>query len=346
MEIVSLLLPAVIKIVVVLGVLLTGVAYTTLAERKVSAYLQDRVGPNRVGPFGLFQPVADGIKFFFKEDITPQRAYKTTYYLAPLCTLIPALITFAVIPFGEGISLQGKTYRLWIAENMDLGLVYLLAVSSLGVYGIILAGLSSNNKYSLLGSLRSVNQVVSYEVALGLGILPIALSANGFNLDQIVKAQQNGLWFVVPHFVAFIIFLVAMFAETNRLPFDLPEGESELVGGYHTEYSGLRFAMFFMGEYANMITASALIVILFFGGWNIPFLRYEIFGSILGGILSAFVFCVKVAFFVFFFIWVRWTLPRFRYDQVMSLMWNKILPIGFVYLVVVGFYYFLFGAKV
>ncbi|MCX7830391.1 MAG: NADH-quinone oxidoreductase subunit NuoH [Acidobacteria bacterium] len=345
MEIVSLLLPAIIKIVVVLGVLLTGVAYTTLAERKISAYLQNRLGPNRVGPFGLLQPVADGIKFFLKEDITPKRAFKATYFLAPLCTMIPALITFAVIPFGESITLNGKSYRLWIAENMDLGLVYLLAVSSLGIYGIILAGLSSNNKYSLLGSLRSVNQVVSYEVALGLGILPVALSANGFNIDEIVRSQQSGLWFVIPHFVAFIIFLAAMFAETNRLPFDLPEGESELVGGYHTEYSGMRFAMFFMGEYANMITASALIVLLFFGGWTLPFIKYEIFGSFFGGILSASVFCAKVAFFVFFFIWVRWTLPRFRYDQIMGLMWKKLLPIGFSYLVVVGFYYFLAGAK-
>lgn len=342
---VSLIIPALIKIVVVLGVLLTGVAYTTLAERKISAYLQDRVGPNRVGPFGLLQPVADGIKFFLKEDITPKRAFKITYYLAPMCTLIPALITFAVIPFGESISINGKSYRLWIAENMDLGLVYLMAISSLGVYGIILAGLSSSNKYSLLGSLRSVSQVVSYEIALGLGILPIAISCGGFNLDEIVKAQQNGMWFFIPHFVAFIIFLVAMFAETNRLPFDLPEGESELVGGYHTEYSGLRFAMFFMGEYANMITASALIVILFFGGWTIPFLNYQIFGSVFGALLSAAVFCVKVGFFVFFFIWVRWTLPRFRYDQVMNLMWGRILPVGFIYLVFVGFYYYFGGVN-
>ncbi len=338
---VNILIPAIIKIVVVLGVLLTAVAYTTLAERKISAYLQDRYGPNRVGPFGLFQPVADGIKFFFKEDITPKRVFRVTYYLAPMCTLIPALITFAVIPFGESVSLNGTSYRLWIAENMDLGLVYLLAVSSLGVYGIILAGLSSNNKYSLLGSLRSVNQVVSYEIALGLGILPIAISCGGFNLDEIVRAQEKGIWFVVPHFVAFLIFLVAIFAETNRLPFDLPEGESELVGGYHTEYSGLRFAMFFMGEYANMITASALIVILFFGGWSLTFIKYEIFGSILAAILSVLVFCAKVAFFVFFFIWVRWTLPRFRYDQVMNLMWARLLPAGFLYLLIVGLFYFL-----
>ncbi|HNQ77692.1 MAG TPA: NADH-quinone oxidoreductase subunit NuoH [Acidobacteriota bacterium] len=332
-----------IKIVVVLAVVMGGVAYTTLAERKVSAWLQDRLGPNRVGPFGLLQPIADGIKFFTKEDITPGRSYKPSYFLAPMATLIPALITFAVIPFGESVSLSGKDHRLLIAEGTGLGLVYLLAVSSLGVYGILLAGLSSNNKYSLLGALRSVNQVVSYEVALGLGLIPLAMTAGGFDIDAIVRAQKGGVWFVVPHFIAFIILLVALFAETNRLPFDLPEGESELVGGYHTEYSGMRFAMFFMGEYANMITASALLVLLFFGGWHLPFLNYGWFGPVLGGILSAIVFACKTAFFVFFFIWVRWTLPRFRYDQVMHMMWIRILPLGLAYILVTALFLYLRG---
>jgi len=345
MEMIEFLLPPVIKIVVVLAVLMGGVAYTTLAERKVSAWLQDRLGPNRVGPFGLLQPFADGIKFFTKEDITPRRVYKPAYFLAPMATLIPALITFAVIPFGESVTLFGKDHRLWIADRMDLGLVYLLAVSSLGVYGILLAGLSSNNKYSLLGSLRSVNQVVSYEVALGLGILPVALTAGGFDIDAIVRAQKGGMWFVIPHFVAFVIFLVAVFAETNRLPFDLPEGESELVGGYHTEYSGMRFAMFFMGEYANMITASALLVLLFFGGWHLPFVDYKWLGPLFGGLVSAAVFVAKIAFFLFFFIWVRWTLPRFRYDQIMGLMWKKLLPLGLVYLLVTAAWFYFLGAK-
>lgn len=345
MEVISLLVPIFIKIIFVLGVFLTGVAYTTLAERKISAFLQDRLGPNRVGPYGLFQPIADGIKFFFKEDITPLRAVRPFYHLAPLITLIPALVTFAVIPFGEDISLGGKTYRLWISENMDLGIIYLLAVSSIGVYGIILAGLSSNNKYSLLGSLRSVNQVVSYEIALGLGLLPIILTTQTLNLDEIVKFQEKSVWFFIPHFFAFLIFLIAVFAETNRLPFDLPEGESELVGGYHTEYSGLRFAMFFMGEYGNMITASALIVIFFFGGWTLPFVNYKWFGPILGGIISALVFAIKVAIFLFIFIWVRWTLPRFRYDQLMNLMWGRILPFGFIYLLLVGFLTLILGVK-
>jgi NADH-quinone oxidoreductase subunit H len=345
MELFKFLLPIFIKIAVVLGILMTGVAYTTLAERKVSAWLQDRRGPNRVGPFGLFQPIADGIKFFTKEDITPRKVYKPTYFLAPMATLIPALITFAVIPFGEGITLGGEGYRFLIAEKLDIGLIYLLAVSSLGVYGILLAGLSSNNKYALIGSLRSVNQVVSYEVALGLGILPIAMTAGGFDIDAIVKAQKGGMWFVLPHFIAFIVFLVAVFAETNRLPFDLPEGESELVGGFHTEYSGMRFAMFFMGEYANMITASALIVLLFFGGWHLPFVDYAWFGPLFGGIISAMVFMAKVAFFLFFFIWVRWTLPRFRYDQIMGLMWKKILPLGLAYLLLTAVYFYFTGAS-
>ena len=344
MEIVNLLLPPFIKIVVVITILLTGVAYATYAERKFCAYIQDRLGPNRVGPYGLLQPVADGLKFFFKEDITPKNVYKPLYFLAPLASLVPALVTFAVIPFGENISIGSKTYRMLIAERMDLGVVYLIAISSIGVYGIFLAGLSSNNKYSLLGSLRSINQVVSYEIALGLGILPIALTSKGFNLDEIVKMQQSNVWFVLPHFIAFLIFLTAVFAETNRLPFDLPEGENELVGGYHTEYSGLRFAMFFMGEYANMITASALLTIFFFGGWNIPFVNYNIFGVTLGGIISAIVFCVKVSIFVIFFIWVRWTLPRFRYDQVMRIMWKGLLPIGFLYLMVVAVYFYFVGA--
>lgn len=329
--------PALVKILVILGIVMTGVAYTTLAERKVSAWMQDRYGPNRVGPFGLLQPVADGIKFFFKEDITPKEAYRPVYLLAPLLTLFPALVTFAVIPFGTSITLAGKTYPLVIAPGVDVGLVYLLALSSVGVYGILLAGWSSGNKYSMLGGLRSAGQVISYELGISLSILTVVMWVGSFDLGAIVNAQAGGwgkLWFCIPHFLGFVVFVVSMFAETNRLPFDLPEGESEIVGGYHTEYSGLRFAMFFMGEYANMITASALMVLLFLGGWNLPFVRWEWFGPLWGGLLSAAVFFTKVAVLVFGFIWVRWTIPRFRYDQLMDLGWKRLFPLAVLNLVI------------
>lgn len=327
----EIVIPALVKIVVILGIVLTGVAYTTLAERKVSAWLQDRVGPNRVGPFGLLQPVADGMKFFFKEDITPAAAYKPLYLLAPFATLFPALITFAVIPFGTSVTLAGKTYPLAIAPGMDVGIIYLLAISSLGVYGLILAGWSSGNKYSLMGCLRSASQVVSYELGIGLALLTVVLWTGSFDFTKIVEAQSGGwskVWFFLPHFLGFVVFVVSIFAETNRLPFDLPEGESEIVGGYHTEYSGLRFAAFFMGEYANMITASAFVVLLFLGGWNLPFVRYEWFGPLWGGLLSMAVFFTKIAMCLFVFIWVRWTLPRFRYDQLMNLGWKRLFPLA------------------
>lgn len=322
------LIPAFVKIVLVLAVVLTGVAYTTLAERKVSAWMQDRKGPNRVGPFGLLQPLADGMKFFFKEDITPAQAYRPTYLLAPLLCMVPALITFAAIPFGTSVEVMGKSYPLWIAPGFDVGLLYLLSVSSLGVYGIILGGWSSGNKYSLLGSLRAASQVISYELGIGLSLLTVVIWAGSFSVADIVAAQKGSLWFVLSQPLGFVIFLVSMFAETNRMPFDLPEGESEIVGGYHTEYSGLRFAMFFMGEYANMITASALLVCLYFGGWHLPFVDWATFGPIWGGVLSAATFAAKVVCLLFFFIWVRWTVPRFRYDQLMDLGWKRLFPLA------------------
>lgn len=343
----AILLPAAIKIVVILAIVLTGVAYTTLAERKVSAWMQDRKGPNRVGPFGLLQPVADGMKFFFKEDITPRQAYKPVYLLAPLLTLVPALVTFSVIPFGTEITVAGKSYPLWIAPGMDLGLLFLLSISSLAIYGIILGGWSSGNKYSIFGALRGASQVVSYELGVGLSLLTVVIWSGSFGLQDIVNAQKGHPWFFLTHFLGFVVFLVAIFAETNRLPFDLPEGESEIVGGYHTEYSGLRFAMFFMGEYANMITASALLVTLFFGGWNLPFVDWAKFGPIWGGVLSATVFFTKIAFFLFFFIWVRWTLPRFRYDQLMNIGWKRLFPLALVNLLLMTtlMVFFGFGVK-
>ena len=326
----AIVIPALVKILVIIAVVMTGVAYTTLAERKVSAWMQDSKGPNRAGPFGLLQPVADGIKFFFKEDITPAEAYRPVYLLAPLLTLVPALFTFAVIPFGTSVTFLGQTHRLVIAPGVDVGIIYLLAISSFSVYGILLAGWSSGNKYSLMGGLRSASQVISYELGMGLSVLSVVLWTGTFDLDKIVAAQTGWghVWFFLPHFLAFVVFVVSVFAEAGRLPFDLPEGESEIVGGYHTEYSGLRFAMFFMGEYANMITASAFVVILFLGGWNLPFVDWAWFGPVWGGLLSMAVFFGKIAFCLFVFIWVRWTLPRFRYDQLMGLGWKRLFPLA------------------
>ncbi len=343
----AILLPAAVKIVAILAIVLTGVAYTTLAERKVSAWMQDRKGPNRVGPFGLLQPVADGMKFFFKEDITPRQAYRPVYLLAPLITLVPALVTFSVIPFGTSITVAGKSYPLWIAPGMDLGLLFLLSISSLAIYGIILGGWSSGNKYSVFGALRGASQVISYELGAGLSLLTVVIWSGSFGLADIVAAQKGHPWFFLTHFLGFVVFLVAIFAETNRLPFDLPEGESEIVGGYHTEYSGLRFAMFFMGEYANMITASALLVLLFFGGWNLPFVDWAKFGPVWGGVLSAAVFFTKIACFLFFFIWVRWTLPRFRYDQLMDIGWKRLFPLALANLLLMTtlMVFFGFGVK-
>jgi NADH-quinone oxidoreductase subunit H len=331
------LIEALVKIIAIIAVVMTGVAYTTLAERKVSAWMQDRKGPNRVGPFGLLQPVADGVKFFFKEDITPREAVKGFYLAAPMLTFIPALAAFAVVPFGTSVSFGEKSYTLSIS-SMNVGILYLLALSSLGVYGILLAGWSSGNKYSLMGSLRGASQVISYELGISLALLTVVMAAGSFDLRAIVDSQKTGhLWNFLPHFLGFTVFLVSVFAETNRIPFDLPEGESEIVGGYHTEYSGLRFAMFFMGEYANMITASAFVTCLFLGGWHLPFLDYDALAragyATLGGVISMAVFGIKVAFCLFVFIWVRWTLPRFRYDQLMSIGWKRLFPLALLNLV-------------
>ena len=334
------LIEALVKILAIIAVVMTGVAYTTLAERKVSAWMQDRKGPNRVGPYGLLQPVADGIKFFFKEDITPREAVKGFYLIAPMLTFIPALAAFAVVPFGTSISIGEKSYTLSIS-SMNVGILYLLSLSSLGVYGILLAGWASGNKYSLMGSLRGASQVISYELGISLALLTVVMAAGTFDLRAIVDFQKTvGLWniFNPLQIISFIVFIVAVFAETNRIPFDLPEGESEIVGGYHTEYSGLRFAMFFMGEYANLITASAFVTCLFLGGWHLPFLNYEALAragyATLGGVISMAVFGIKVSFCLFVFIWVRWTLPRFRYDQLMSMGWKRLFPLALLNLVI------------
>ncbi|MEE9166734.1 MAG: NADH-quinone oxidoreductase subunit NuoH [Candidatus Neomarinimicrobiota bacterium] len=307
-------------------------------ERRLSAFIQDRLGPNRVGPKGMFQPLADGIKFLMKEDLVPAGVDKPIFILAPAMLLIPALMTFAVIPFGAPLHLFGRDIALQVAD-VNIGILYILALTSVGVYGIVLAGWSSNSKYPLLGGLRSSAQLISYELAMGLAIVSIVLLSGSLRLGDIVADQQGHLlsWNIFKQPLAFLIFLIATYAETNRLPFDLAEAEQELVGGYHTEYSSMKFAMFFLAEYANMVTASALTVTLFFGGWDIPGIDETVLGN-WGWLASALVFAAKTAFFLFLYIWVRWTFPRFRYDQLMTLGWKVMLPLAILNIFFTGGY--------
>jgi len=324
------LIVSVIKIVLFLFVLLTGVAYTVWLERKVIGHIQNRWGPTRVGPFGLLQPLADGLKFIFKEDLTPPYVHKFLYILSPMLALATSLISISLIPVGGSITFGGVTTPIQITDT-NISLLIILGITSIGVYGIALAGWSSNSKYSMLGSLRASAQMVSYEVALGLSLVGVLMMAGSFSLQDIVKAQE-GTWFhIIPKWfvfkgqiVAFFIYIIAAYAETNRVPFDLPEAESELVAGYHTEYSSMKFAMFFMAEYANMWTAACLASILFLGGYSGP-----VFGPpILQAILPVIWFLARVVFFLFVYIWVRATLPRFRYDQLMAFSWKFLLPLS------------------
>jgi NADH-quinone oxidoreductase subunit H len=324
-------------IVPLLGILLV-VPILLWVERRGAGLIQDRPGPNRVGPFGLLQPLADVVKFFFKEDFFPATADRLLYYLAPALAVFSALTTFAVIPYGASVPVGGRSVPL-VGADVSIGVLYVFAITSLSVYGIVLAGWSSNNKFSLLGGIRSAAQIISYELAMTTAAAGVILSAGSFRLTQIVAAQQGTWlgfiprWNVIPQFVGFVIFLVAAFAETNRTPFDLPEADAELVAGYHTEYSAMKFAMFFMAEYINMIVASALTVTLFFGGWSLPGFHPR---GWLGGIASVGVFAAKTALFLWLFVWVRWTLPRFRYDQLLRLGWKTLLPLALVNLFWVG----------
>ena len=327
----------IVKMVIVFTVYMVGVALLTLAERKISAWIQDRHGPNRVGPHGLLQPAADGLKNFMKEETYPEAAYKPLFILAPILSFIPALTTWCVVPFGAPLPTRWGRIDMVVAD-LPVGFLFILAVSSLGVYGIVLAGWASNNKYALLGGLRSSAQMISYEISLGMSTIPVLLLAGNVTLNAIVKQQAYGGWNVVNLTLAFFIFLVASFAETNRLPFDLPEAESELIAGYHTEYSAMKFSLFFIAEYANMVTASALMVTLFFGGWDVPFTGHDNIGPFSGWLtlLSVLIFFGKLLFFLFFFMWIRWTLPRFRYDQLMSLGWKIMLPLALAYIIVIA----------
>ena len=365
------LLMALIKAVgLVFVIILPMVSYTVYAERRVSAMIQDRLGPNRVGPFGLIQPIADAVKLLLKEDFTPASVNKFYYWLAPAFAMAPSLMALAVIPFGSNLFGQPM-----VVADVDIGVLWVFAVSSLGVYGIVLAGWSSNSKYPFLGGIRSSSQMISYELSLGLSVIPIFLICGTLNLPNIVKYQIENGWLIspiwlkgisltginfsllassifsvdalfklllwVPLFISFVVFMVSMFAETNRLPFDLPEAETELVGGYHTEYSSMKFALFFLGEYAAMITGSAVVVTLFFGAWHIPFLpndpsQFPWLGDLILGLLHITAFFVKVTILLFVFIWVRWTLPRFRYDQLMHLGWYFFFEIALANILLVA----------
>ena len=350
-------LSSTIKVMVVFSAIMLVVAYMTLAERRVSAFIQDRRGPNRVGPFGLLQPIADGIKNILKEETLPGTANWKFFILAPTISIVPALITFAVVPFAAPLPTPWGVVDMIIAD-IPIGILYVLALASLGVYGLFLAGWASNNKYAFLGGVRSSAQMVSYEVALGLSILPVLMLAGNVTLTEMVwQQQQLGFWYMFPLSLAFILFVISGFAETNRLPFDLPEAESELITGYHTEYSAMKFSMFFIAEYSHILTASALMATLFLGGWSIPFWSgdhmfwYE--GMLISGftaagepiaanpawwktLLTLGAFALKTAFFILVFIWVRWTLPRFRYDQVMHLGWKVMLPTALAYVMLVA----------
>jgi NADH-quinone oxidoreductase subunit H len=329
----------VVKMVVVFTIYMVGVALLTLAERKISAWIQGRLGPNRVGgKLGLLQPAADGVKNIMKEETLPAHVNKPIFMLAPIMAFVPALIAWAVIPFGAPWDSRWGRISMVVAD-LPVGFLFTLAITSLGVYGIVLAGWSSNNKYALLGGIRSSAQMVSYEISMGMSLIPVLILAGNVTLNEIVDQQANAhLWNVLSLTISFFIFTVAAFAETNRLPFDLPEAESELVTGYHTEYSAMKFSMFPISEYANMATSSALMATLFFGGWDIPFTTQDNTTgvSFLMLLLSIGIFGLKTLFFIFAFIWIRWTLPRFRYDQLMSLGWKLMLPMALAYIVIVA----------
>jgi NADH-quinone oxidoreductase subunit H len=328
-----------LKVAVVTVVMLLGVAYTVLLERKLVGRIQNRWGPSRVGPFGLLQPLVDGAKSFLKEDIIPTAVYRPLYLVAPIIALGCALISIGVVPFGEPGVGPGK-FDLFEIANVNIGLLVILGITSIGVYGIALAGWSSNNKYSLLGSLRSAAQLISYELALGLSLVGVVLRAGSLNLRVIVEQQSRlgiATWnlFGGLQFVAFFIYLMSAYAETNRSPFDLPEAESELTGGYHTEYSSMKFAMFFMAEYANMITVGCVATLMFLGGWTSPFgdLIPQPQNVFVHALFPIFWFVLKVFSFLFLYVWVRGTLPRFRYDQLMNFGWRYLMPLAILNIV-------------
>ena len=340
-EILWILVEVGIKAMVIITMILLAAAVLVYLERRISAFIQNRYGPNRVGPFGLLQPFADVFKLFLKEDLIPKAADRKFHTLAPIISLGVTIAVYAVIPFGDSFRLvfgeADKIIYMGIAPNVNIGILFILAMTSVAVYGLTLAGWSSNNKYSLLGGLRSSAQMISYEISMGLSIIGVLIITGSLSLIDIVSHQSGWMWNIVLQPLGFIIFLISAFAETNRAPFDLPEAEPELVGGFNTEYSGMKFGMFFLAEYGNMATSAAMITLLFLGGWQLPFfydwLGFEQ-GTIILSLIQFIVFLVKIILVCVFFIWVRWSIPRFRYDQLMYLGWKVLLPLSLLNVVV------------
>jgi NADH-quinone oxidoreductase subunit H len=340
------LLFSIIKMLAVFTAVMVGVALLTLMERKLAGWFQNRPGPNRVGPWGILQPAADGLKNILKEETRPGSANQALFMLAPALSFIPAVSLMAVIPLAAPLPVNVDWNLPLIGQvvyqgampmavaDLPIGFLFVLAISSMGVYGIALAGWSSNSKYSLLGGLRAAAQMISYEVAMGLSLIPVLLLSGNVTFSSVIAQQQAGLWYIGPLFLSFFVFLIAGFAETNRLPFDLPEAESELVAGYHSEYSAMKFSMFYIAEYAHIVTISAMLATLFFGGWDIPFTSWDEQGGVLQTLATHLAFFGKMFFWIFFVMWIRWTLPRFRYDQLMALGWKVLLPVSLGYVMV------------
>ena len=330
-----LILDKVILVVVIFVISLAIAAYSTYGERKVAAFLQDRIGPNRAGPFGLLQPLADGVKFFMKEEITPSSSDKFLFMIGPCIFMMTALMTSAIIPWGKPLYFGDHEFGLQVA-NLNVGILYILAVVSIGGYGIMIGGWASNNKFSLLGALRASSQMISYELPMGMSIIAILLMSGSLNIKEIVDQQQGFHWNVFYQPLGFIIFLICAFAECNRTPFDLPETESELVGGYHTEYSSMKLGLFLFAEYINMFISSAVIACLFFGGYHFPGIDSLNLSPNVASIISIVVLFAKIFFFIFFFMWIRWTVPRFRYDQLMRLGWKVLIPLSIINVLATG----------
>ncbi len=324
-----------VLIVVVVSASLVIAMYTTFAERKVAAILQDRRGPNRAGPFGLLQPLADGVKLFFKEEIIPNFSSKFLFILGPALAMLTATMTSAVIPWGDKVQLFGRDINLQIAD-VNIGILYVFGVVSLGVYGIMIGSWASNNKFSLLGGLRAASQIISYELAMGISLIALLMITGSLSLKEMVVQQQNGMWNIVYQPLGFLIFLICAFAECNRTPFDLPEAENELIGGYHTEYSSMKLGFYLFAEYINMFVSSVIMATLFFGGYDMPFVNEANLSPNIAAIVGVAALMLKVSFFIFLFMWVRWTIPRFRYDQLMHLGWRILIPLALFNMLVTG----------
>lgn len=326
------------KFVFITVIILTSLLiamYTTYAERKVAAFIQDRLGPNRAGPFGILQPLADGLKLFFKEEIIPNSANKFLFILGPALAMITAMLTSAVIPWGNKVELFGRSIDLQIAD-INIGILYVFGVVSLGVYGIMIGGWASNNKYSLMGGLRAASQIISYELAMGIALIALLMVTGTLSLREMVQQQINGYWNIVYQPLGFLIFLVCAFAECNRTPFDLPEAENELIGGYHSEYSSMKLGFYLFAEYVNMFIASAVMSSLYFGGYDMPFVDESTLSANVAAIVGAAALLIKIILFLFLFMWVRWTIPRFRYDQLMNLGWKGLIPLALANMLITG----------